>query len=644
MAAHGKNQRSRAARAGSRAWLLAACGIVAPLAAHAQSVEELSRLSIEELANLQVTSAARRPEPLSRAAAAIYVITAEDIRRSGATSLPEALRLAPNLEVARLNTSTHAITARGFNSAETSNKLLVLVDGRSVYSPLAATVFWDSVDVSLPDIERIEVISGPGGTLWGANAVNGVINVVTKHTRDTQGILVDAGAGNREVNGTVRQGGTLGENASYRIYASRFDRASSPPANPADISEDAFSGTQGGFRFDAAAGRDSYTLQGDLFRNRSNLLSTDLLGGNLLGRWTRQIDEGSSVQLQAYYDAKHRESFLADDSVHTYDVQGQHNLRFEGDHQFVWGGEYRVWRSTFESKNIFQFPDPKATLSVASLFAQGEIALGPALRLTLGTKLERSNYTGLDILPNLRLAWQAAEGHLLWAAVSRAVRTPSRIDRELAAPGILAESSNFKPEELTAYEIGYRGSPAPNTTVSISAFYNVYDDLRTTTPSQPATAANPLGLPFVLTNELEGTTYGVEAWGTYGIADWWRIRAGYNLLKRDFNLKSPVIDITDPPSSGQDPTYQARLQSEMDLTPDSWLDVTLRRVGRVRPSMVPQYTELDAHVGWRIHPSLELSLHGTNLLDNRHVEVIDLGSGPVRMVGRTIFAKIRAGF
>jgi iron complex outermembrane receptor protein len=627
----------------SRVLAASLLGLGAAAGASAQTVEDLSGLSIEELANITVTSISRRPEPLSQAAAAVYVITAEDIRRSGATSLPEALRLAPNLEVARLNAFNYEITARGFNSTETSNKLLVLVDGRSVYSPLAATVFWESVDVPLADVERIEVVSGPGGTLWGANAVNGVINVITRHSRDTQGFLVDAVGGNDERSGTVRYGGRFGEAGSYRVYASRFDRSRTDPVRPTDLADDSFEGTQVGFRLDLGSARDSYTLQGDIYRNDTPLLDTEYRGGNVLGRWTRQLDEGSSVQVQAYYDRKDRDYQLAQDSVETYDVQAQHNLTLGERHRIVWGGEYRMWRSTFVSAP-FGFAEPEATLSVGSLFAQDEIALRPDLRLTLGSKFESNSYTGLDVLPNARLAWQVADDHLLWAAVSKAVRTPSRIDRELQAPVILAPAEDFQTEKLTAYELGYRGRPVPRASLSVSAFYNVYDDLRTTTPSRAPSPGNPIGLPFVLSNQMSGETYGVEAWGGYDLTEWWRLRAGFGWIHKDLDVAPGVTDIADPPASGNDPVFRGRLQSTMSLSPGVELDLSVRQVGRVTPSQVPAYTAVDGHLAWDVTPSVELSLHGLNLLDTRHIEVNDPGASPVRYIGRSVFLRLRAEY
>lgn len=616
-------------------WVL----LVGTAAAAAQTVEDLSRLSIEELASIEVISVSRRPQPLGETAAAVYVITAEDIRRSGAGSLPEVLRLAPNLQVARLNAYNYAITARGFNSPEAANKLLVLVDGRSVYSPFAGTVFWESVDVSLPDVERIEVISGPGGTLWGANAVNGVINIITRHSRETQGTLVEAGAGTAERKITVRHGGRIADGATVRVYASRFDRSDTARVLSTDITRDDFRGVQGGFRFDLEAGDDSYTLQGDVYRNETDFLFQTLRGGNLRGRWSRRLGPDSRFGLQAYYDTKIRDYAFAYDSLETFDVQAQHDLTFGDGHRFVWGGEYRVWRSVFESAVVLGFQEAEATPSVGSAFAQAEFALRPDLRLTLGSKIEANSYTGVEILPNLRLAWDVTDSHMLWSAVSRAVRTPTRIDRELSGAGVFLPAPDFRTEKLIAFEIGYRGQPTARSSLSVSAFYNLYDDLRTV---GPVGGGPPLRLR--LHNDLEGETYGIEAWGTYSVRDWWRLRAGANWMRKDLGLKPGTVDLTNFQAAGQDPRHQAQLRSEMDLAAGLWLDLALRHVGRVPATRVPAYTELDAHFGWQVTPGLDLSLHAVNLLDERHVEVDNPATSPPRYIGRAVHAKLRAEF
>lgn len=624
-------------------WSLPKVGIAAAAAASfgwsaaAQTIEDLGRLSIDDLAHIQVTSVSRRPEALNSAPSAIYVITAEDIRRSGATSLPEALRLAPNLEVARLNAYNYAVTARGFNSPEASNKLLVLVDGRSVYSPFAATVFWESVDVLLEDVERIEVISGPGGTLWGANAVNGVINVITHHSRDTQGTMVSAGIGSDDRDGAVRHGGRLGDNATYRVYASGFDRSDSQPLSSADMVEDAFRGYQAGFRVDAGQAGEEVTLQGDLYRNHTEFLDQTLFGGNLLARWTHRFAETSSLQLQAYYDRKVRDYAIATDAVETYDVQAQHNFRLGQRHQIVWGGGYRLWRSRFDSYVPFGFEDPTASLWVGSGYVQDEVRLAENLKLTVGLKVESNNFTGAELMPSVRLAWMLDPKHMVWGAVSRAVRTPSRIDRELSAPGLFAAASNFQAEDLVAYEVGYRGQPAAGASLSVSLFYNVYDRLRTTV----LTGGTP---PLTFGNDLEGSTYGLEAWGSYSLASWWRLRAGGNAIGKDLRVKDGVVDLSNKQAAGQDPSYQAQLRSEMTVAPGIDIDLALRRVAHVFPTQVPAYTELDAHLAWQVTPNIRLSLHGFNLLNERRLEVDNPATSPPRYTGRSVYARLRADF
>lgn len=620
--------------------LLTASLALAPHAAPAQTVEDLSTLSLEELGTIKVTSISKRPERLSDAAAAVYVITAEDIRRSGATSLPEALRLAPNLEVARLNTAGYSVSARGFNSPEAANKLQVMVDGRSVYSPVASTVFWEAINVPLSEIERIEVVSGPGGTLWGANAVNGVVNVITRPAADSQGGFAEIGAGSGERNGTLRYGVKAADGGlALRGYLTGFDRRSSFAAVPGDVTTDAFDGSQAGFRLDgvAAGGAASYTLQGDLFHNHTEWLDTSLHGGNLLGRWTHRLDDGSSVQLQAYYDQQTRDYAVATDRLETVDVQAQHNLALGSRHQLVWGAQYRVWQSAFRSRVSLGFPEDDATISLGSLFAQDEVTLAPKLKLTVGMKAEYNSYSGFDILPNLRLAWRLSDDHLLWTAVSRSVRTPSRVDRELSGAGILAPSPDFQSERLVAYEVGYRGRPVANSRVALSAFYNVYDDLRTTSLTDG-------GLPIMLRNDMEGNTYGIEGWGSYGLTSWWTLHAGANWLHKNLRLKPGASDLSNFQAAGQDPAYQLQLRSQMNLTPEVEFDATLRRVGRVAVSNVPAYTEADLHLGWHVTPSLELSLFGQNLLHARHLEAYDPSSTTPRAIGRSVYARMRAGF
>ena len=608
-----------------------------------KGVEDLRNLSIEELANLKVTSVAKRAEPISEAPAAVYVITREDIRRSGATSLPEILRLAPNLEVAQINGYYYAITARGFNSFEASNKLLVLIDGRSVYSPVHSGVFWENLDVMASDIERIEVVSGPAGTLWGANTVNGVINITTRHSADTQGPLIEAVAGNQERSASARVGGKIGDLATFRVYATSFHREGLPKA-PGDPSSDAFRGNQAGFRVDGQHDADTLTLTGDAYANKVETPGGEQLSGeNINARWSRQLSPTSSLSVEAYYDMFRRSiTGVFFDHLQTFDVQAQQNLSFGERHQFVWGAGIRRWRDDFDVTGPFGFLEPRKNLDLANIFAQDEIALRPDLKLTLGLKLENNNYSGSDWMPNARLAWTVDSQTLLWGAVSRGVRTPSRIDRELQGLGILVPSDGFRSETVVAYELGYRGRPTTNTTLSVSAFYNVYDDLRT----DELTGG---GFPLILANGLKGDTYGVEVWGSWAVTDWWRLKGGFNTLKKDLRLKPGHSDVSSYQEAGTDPNYQAQVRSQMNLA-DSWtLDVALRDVGRVRQpatgvQLVKAYAEADARIGWRLRDDLELSLAGFNLLNPRHLEINDTSTAPLRWIPRTYYLSLRWGF
>ena len=610
--------------------------------AHGQSIEELGRLSIEELANINITSVTKSPEPLSRAAAAVFVITANDIIRSGATNLPEVLRLAPNLEVARLNAYNWAITARGFNSPESDNKLLVLIDGRSVYSPLADTVFWPAVDVPLDNIERIEVISGPGGTLYGANAVNGVINIVTKNSADTQGGLQDVGGGNQDRQDTLRYGGRIGDNTTYRVYGYGFDRASTPPYHATNVPTDAFYGGQSGFRVDGKAGFDAYTVQGDLYNHVVVSDGGQFWGGNLNGWWSHRLDNGSTIKLQAYYESDTQNAPNVPpppnvlERLDTYDLQGQQNLK-AGIHQLVWGAEVRAWQVGVFSSGPFFFAQPEKPLWLANAFAQDEISLRPDLVLTLGLKAEYYTYTGLAPLPNIRLGWQARPDIFLWSAISRAIRTPSRIDRELESPGFLAPSPDFQSEKLTAFEVGYRGQPTQQISLSVSAFYNYYNDLRTD-------ALTNGGFPVVLMNGLAGNTYGVEAWASYSITEWWRLRPGANWLHKNITLNPGATDFSQGQSLGEDPAYQAQLRSEINLSATVEFDTTLRAVGRVSRSNVPPYVEADARLAWHANARTTFEVDAFNLLHPNHLEVFDPSTSPPRYIPRSVFFRMRASF
>jgi iron complex outermembrane receptor protein len=583
----------------------------AALATAAGTLEELRDLSLEELANLQITSVSKRAQALSKAAASIFVITGEDIRRSGAASLPEALRLAPNLEVARIDAQRYAISARGFNTFQASNKLLVLIDGRSVYTALHAGVFWDQHQVMLDDIDRIEVISGPGGTLWGANAVNGVINIVTKNSGETQGALASLQAGTIDQTGAARFGGRFGDGGSYRVYGLGFQRGDSQFPDGGNAGDDWF-GRQGGFRVDWQGSQDLFTIQGDLYDHELPE-DGDLTGGNLLGRWNRMLSQDSELQLQLFYDQAKSSTPGVEDELQVFDIEGQHNFRLGERHLIVWGGGYRVTDDKFVNElNPFVLDPESDVVQHGNVFLQDSIELSEDLMFTLGTKFEYSSFSGFEYLPSARIAWSVTDTDLLWAAVSRAVRTPSRIDRDLVFPGLFDES-DLDSEKLIAYEIGYRGQPTPRTYVSVSLYYNDYDDLRAISPSPG---------PGILTfdNAMQGEIYGMEAWGDVDVTDRWRLSAGLNLMEKDLDLKDNGLPLALDQHRGNDPSYEAFLRSRLDLWRGVELDVALRFIDDLPEPDVPEYVEVDARLGWHVSEAVEVWVAGANLLHEQHLE------------------------
>jgi iron complex outermembrane receptor protein len=599
--------------------------------------QDLTRLSLEELSMVEVISVSRRPEALAGAAAAIYVISADDIRRSGVTSLPEALRLAPNLNVQRVNAVDYAISARGFNGFETSNKLLVLIDGRSIYSTLHSGVLWDAHDVMLQDVERIEVISGPGGALYGSNAMNGVINIITRSAHETRGTLLSVGAGDDDAALALRHGGDLGGAGAWRAWLTGHRRDESFAPTGEDANDDAH-GVRAGARADWSIGENRLTLQGDAFDNKVAInedllgVETSVRGANVLGRWNRPL-AGGELQVQAYYDRHEREEPGALEKSDTWDLSVQHAFAL-GAHQFVVGVGHREVESRFFAPSSIAFLDPaERTLTLTNIFAQDQIALGHGLTLTLGAKLEDNSFSGQEFLPNVRMAWQRPGGDLIWAAASRASRTPNRIERDLTFPGFLV-GADFQSETVTAYEVGYRANPSPRMSFSINAFYNVYDDLRTVSAT-PVTF-----LPLTLTNRGEATTWGVEAWGSYDVTPTWRLSAGASTLTKDYDGTRTPEDVSGLTSIGDDPDYQVLLRSQHDLTEAVELDVRLRAVGDL--AVVDGYVEADVRLGWRLTDTLELSLTGRNLIEDRRIETGDPLRG--RAFGRSVFGALRVSF
>jgi iron complex outermembrane receptor protein len=607
---------------------LAATAVLAtPQLAAAQIIRisdgDLARLSLEELGQIEVTTVSRRPEPVAVAPGSVYVITNDDIRRAGALSLPEALRLALNLEVNRVDALDYSISARGFASQEAAQKLLVMIDGRSVYSTLLSGVFWDQHHVVLDDIDRIEVVSGPGGALWGANAVNGVVNVTTRSAMDTQGLLASAAAGTLDSDLRLRYGGRIGANAAFRIYGTGVLRGDLKRASGASA-RDGWESAQAGFRFDWKGVSDGLTFQGDIHDGSidESLGATSgyVRGANALGRWTHDFGKGGELQVQAYYDRVRREASLIKDAVDTWDIQLQHTFSLGSRHRFVWGGGYRVTDDAFEPIAGPQLLDPAARrVSIANAYVQDEVALSSRLSLTLGLKAENNSYTETQLMPNARLAWRATDNQMLWASVSRAIRNPSRVERDFAIPGVVVPGV-FGAEELIAYEAGYRAQPTSKLTVSASLFWDHYDDLRTNDLTAPGV------LPIYVGNTMRGRVLGVELWGTYDVRSWWRLSAGFTGIAKRFELKPGSLDIAQFEAGGADPGYWAKLRSQFQLSRDVDLDVRLRFFDDV-PKLntsgyfgAKAYAEADARIAWRVKPNLELALVGNNLLQAQHAE------------------------
>ena len=637
---------------------------ISPLESTPTNSEALAvykKMSLDELMDQEVTSVNKQAEPYGKAPAAIHVITGEDIRRSGASSIPEALLLADNLEVAQINSHDWAISARGFN-ANLANKLLVLMDGRAVYTPLYGGVLWNMQDYLLEDIDRIEVISGSGGTLWGANAVNGVINITSKSAKDTQGLYTEAGGGTwLQDFGGVRYGGSLSSNVFYRVYAKYFDQNNEVIANGNQAHDSARVG-QGGFRIDAEPSlQNTYTLQGDFYLGDEYQPTGNerIGGGNILGRWLHTISDDSDTSLQVYYDRTHLSypygaplGTLGDD-LNTYDMDFQHRFSVGNRNKVIWGLGYRFTHEVEKNATQILFLPSVLNHSLFSGFLQDEIQLRENLFWTLGSKLEHNDYTGFEVEPSTRLQWNLTSKQMIWAAISRAVRTPSRYDRNLNIPTFLAPpldtfvsgSSDFESETVIAYELGYRAQLTSKISTSISAFYNNYDDLRSTTPGPTAN----FFLPYVFANNLEGETYGLELSADYQILDWWRLHGGYDLLEENIRIKSGQVDSNGGLNETADPQNQFSLRSSMDLGHNVQLDTGLRWVdelhnnngsnGGAVAGTVPSYFELDARLAWQVTPNLEVSLVGQNLLHDHHPEY-GFPSPGREEIGRSVYGKV----
>lgn len=626
--------------------LAAALLHAAPSQAEPSPIEPLADLSLEELSNLEVTSVSKSAELLRRAPAAIYVITHDEIVRSGVTSIPEALRLAPNLQISQYTSSRYVAGARGFAGAEEaqnfSNKLLILIDGRSVYSPLFSGVYLDAQDVLLEDVDRIEVISGPGATLWGANAMHGVINIITRPAYFTEGVFAALGAGDHERSVRGRFGDKIDNGLAYRIYGQAFERESMLLADGGDANDDWYKG-QAGFRTDWERGPDAWTVQADLYRAKQGqptLPDLNVEGINALGRFQRHGEAGD-LKVQAYYDYTNRAQPVdgAAFVLRTFDIEIQQSLALGSAHQLIMGAGARRHDYEITNGSALLFAPNARELTLANVFAQDTIAFADTLALTIGLKFERDSFSGWNPLPDVRLAWRLSDEASLWASASRAIRSPTPFDRDvieqIGALVFLTGNPSFDPERVDAFEIGYRGQPHADVSISIAAFYNRYDRLRTIEPA-------PGGfLPLRWDNLMEGDTYGLEAWGKWQATSWWRLAPGVRLLRKRLEFSPGASALLDLGQAGNDPKAQALLTSSMDLGPRVRFDATLRYVDSLPDPALDSYYELNASLGFRFSPQLDLIVTGSNLLDSRHQEY----PAPAgELIRRSVFAEARWRF
>lgn len=630
-------------------------------------IEQLSKAPVSLSSDsapmdLPVTSVTKEASTVGRSAAAVFVITPEMIRRSGATSIPEALRMAPGMEVAQMNSNAWAISCRGFNQAY-SGKLLILIDGRAVYNPNMAGVFWNVQDVLLEDVERIEVIRGPGGTLWGANAVNGVVNIITKRANDTQGVFAQAGGGTHEKDfEAFRYGGLIGEDIHYRIYGKHFERG--PNSDPNPPMDDAWRQGRFGFRADWEPGRDKtniFTVQGDHYVGTTGnsviplnpTVSERLTGENLLMRWRHVYDEDSDWSLQAYYDNYTRIDPLQTEIDKTFDVDFQYRFQLTDRHKITWGGGFRNIDSYLPGGDSFGnwYPYPTLTTNYTNEFIQDEITLiEDRLAFTLGCKLEQNPYTGLEYQPTARLLLTPDHQHSAWCAVSRAVRTPSRANRQLAAltseptpegplsiyPRIYG-SSGVVSEDMLAYEIGYREQTTEQFSWDLALFYNSYNHLVAHVP-QPPPKFEPLPwphleLPMYAANGQSGETYGVELAADYAIRKWWRLHASYTYLNLHVRPPSQQYGWDDPPN-------QVYLRSAWDIREDMDFDLICRYVDRLSAIGVPSYISMDLRLAYRPRKHLEFAVVGQNLLQEQHQEFNAYPQGAVTEVPRGVYGTV----
>jgi iron complex outermembrane recepter protein len=647
-----------------------------PARSQISTPQALADASLEDLMNVEVTSVSRKEQKLSQTAAAVYVINQDDIRRSGARNIPDLLRMAPGVDVAQIDANTWAISIRGFNDRLASG-VLVLIDGRSVYTPTTSGVFWDELDVLLPDIERIEITRGPGGTVWGANAVNGVINIITKNTRDTQGTVVSGGGGSQgTAQGLVQYGGKTGEVGTWRVFSDYSNQGNLTASDGVSAAADGWHMWHGGFRSDwKLSPDDSLTVQGDFLQTSEgqtiSVVFADQLplqrtfndavefdSGDLLARWSHKLANGSDTALQVYFDRYNRDDLGVHEALNTLDLDFQHHLVSGKRHDIVWGAGYRLMSDDHTDGYGKAYIPLALTNSLISTFIQDEIALSHSLWLTLGSKFEHVPYSGFEYEPSAKLLWQPTLRQAIWVSASRAIVQPDRenvglqVDQyTFPTPGggfgvaeIIA-NPNIKAEQLYDFEAGYRIQMNRQFSLDLDTFSSYYRNLITAAPGEPFLNPGPgtsyLILPYVFENIARAHTYGAEASGTWTATRRWRITSSLSAIHLTTSNNDGGTNVAE--DEDNTPQLQAQIRSSFDLTKYLDWDVSAWHVGRLRDGgdgAVPAYNRLDTRFAWRIGEFTELSVVGQNLLTPLHAEFHNAYELGRTLVERSVFAKI----
>jgi len=655
---------------------LAACICVGVAAQHpipSAIPSDLTKASLEDLANIQVTSVSRKEQKLSQTGGSVYVITQEDIRRSGLMNIPDLLRMVPGVDVARVDANAWAISIRGFNRRY-SDKVLVLIDGRSVYNETYSGVYWDQLDVPLEDIDRIEVVRGPGGTVWGANAVNGVINIITKSSIDTQGGLITAGTGSEETaEGLLQYGGKIGTKGAYRAFG-RYSNIESATFPGGGRSADGWHASRGGFRSDwVLSPQDTLTVQGDLFQTGEGQTVTALLanhlpdastfndrvtvgGGNILGRLTHKYSNGSELTLQSYYDRFHRYD-AADNTEQKAAADLQVHFRIGSRQDLVTGTGYSLTNSNYVGAYFAFFVPPRRTVSLLSAFVQDEIKLTDSVRLTLGSKFEHNAFTGFEYEPSVQLVWTPRSRQTFWMSAARTIRQPSIADEDLrvdlttfplAGGGFglvqLLGNRKLEAERLRDYELGYRAQVRSRVSLDATVFWSDYSDLRTLEPGLPFFTSDP-GPPHLVTplswgNLARARNYGAELSASWDVTARWRISPSFSFLRMNVIPDSLSGDTGSAGTKGDSPAHQAQLRSSLKVTRHLEWDTSAYFVGRLNTGPVPAYTRLDTRLGWALGESVYFSVSGQNLLTPHHLELLTKEQVRSTEVERSIVGKI----